>query len=171
MTSRNICPAILLMGLAVVVAQAQAGRDQKADRFWPQWRGPNATGVSRTANPPLEWSETKNIKWKTEIPGRGAASPVVWGDRLYLLTAVPIGLTGDAAHAPRGTIEPRHVYRFVVLAVDGRDGDASSGKRSRAKNARTKPPTRQAPSPRVRLSPTASVFLRSSSPGGCTHMT
>ena len=38
---------------------------------WAQWRGPDMTGVSKTAKPPLEWSETKNIKWKVEIPGRG----------------------------------------------------------------------------------------------------
>src|SRR5213596_2151685 len=55
-----------------------------AERFWPQWRGPYATGVSRTATPPLEWSETRNIRWKIEIPGRGSASPVVWGDRVYV---------------------------------------------------------------------------------------
>ena len=47
------------------------------------------TGVSRTATPPVEWSETKNIKWKVEIPGRGSSSPVVWGDRIFLLTAIP----------------------------------------------------------------------------------
>jgi outer membrane protein assembly factor BamB len=52
------------------------------DNYWPQWRGPEATGVSRTADPPIEWSETKNIKWKVEIPGRGSSSPVAWGDRL-----------------------------------------------------------------------------------------
>jgi hypothetical protein len=46
-----------------------------ADRFWPQWRGPDATGVSKHANPPIEWNETKNIRWKVEIPGRGFAPP------------------------------------------------------------------------------------------------
>src|SRR4029079_2271800 len=60
-----------------------------AERFWPQWRGPHATGVSKHANPPTEWSETKNIRWKVEIPCRGSSSPVIWGDRLYVLSAVP----------------------------------------------------------------------------------
>ena len=67
------------------------------ERFWPQWRGPYATGVSRHANPPTEWSETKNIRWKVEIPGRGSSSPVIWGDRLFVLSAVPIGVAGAAA--------------------------------------------------------------------------
>ncbi len=67
---------LLILGLALVRA------DGPADQFWPQWRGPRATGVSPSANPPTEWSETRNISWKVEIPGRGSASPIVWGDRL-----------------------------------------------------------------------------------------
>jgi len=93
-----------------------------AERFWPQWRGPHATGVSKHANPPTEWSETKNIRWKVEIPGRGSSSPVIWGDRLYVLSAVPSGVAGGAAHQPRGGIPARDVHRFVVLAVDRRTG-------------------------------------------------
>jgi outer membrane protein assembly factor BamB len=92
------------------------------ERFWGQWRGPSATGVSRTADPPLEWSETRNVRWKVEIPGRGSGSPVVWGDRVYLMTAVPVGLTGDAAHAPRGGIRDRIPHKFVVMALNRRDG-------------------------------------------------
>lgn len=114
---------VLVLGLvAAWLVPARAARDPNAERFWPQWRGPYANGVSRTAKPPVEWSEATNIKWKVEIPGRGAATPVIWGDRVYLLTAVPVGLSADAAHAARGGIEPRHVYRFVVLAIDRRDG-------------------------------------------------
>src|SRR5262249_59905300 len=78
-----------------------------ADRYWGQWRGPGATGVSRVANPPVEWSETKNVRWKVEIPGRGSASPVVWGDRVFVATAVPAGGEGGASHAPLGGVQPR----------------------------------------------------------------
>jgi outer membrane protein assembly factor BamB len=99
-----------------------AAPDGTAERFWPQWRGPYATGVSKYADPPTEWSETKNIRWKLEIPGRGSASPVVWGDRVYVLSAVPVGLTGAASHAPRGGVQPRDVHRFIVLAIDRRTG-------------------------------------------------
>ena len=56
-------------------------------RFWPQWRGPQATGVAPHGTPPLEWSETKNIRWKVAIPGRGSATPIVWDDRIFLTTA------------------------------------------------------------------------------------
>src|SRR5947199_10820920 len=43
----------------------------EAEHFWPQWRGPYASGVSKYAEPPVEWSETKNVRWKVEVPGRG----------------------------------------------------------------------------------------------------
>jgi outer membrane protein assembly factor BamB len=99
-----------------------AAADTADEQFWPQWRGPHANGVSRSANPPTEWSETKNIRWKVEIPGRGSGSPVVWGDRLFLLTAVPVGVKGPASHESRVNVQPREVHRFVVLAIDRRSG-------------------------------------------------
>jgi outer membrane protein assembly factor BamB len=115
--------AILAIGIGFgALAWSSHPSAQTADRFWPQWRGPDANGISRQANPPTEWSETKNIKWKVEIPGRGAASPVVWGDRIFLLTAVPVGVSGDAQHAPRGGLTPRGVHRFVVMAIDRQTG-------------------------------------------------
>lgn len=108
----------------VVMLETSAPHAQNADvsRHWHQWRGPLANGVSTTADPPLEWSETKNVRWKVEIPGRGASSPIVWGDRIYLTSAVPVGVTGDAQHAPRGGLTPRGLHRFVVLAIDRQTG-------------------------------------------------
>ncbi len=110
------------MTLVVLAVTLRAAPDPAAERFWPQWRGPYATGASRSANPPTEWSETKNVRWKVEIPGRGSSSPVIWGDRLFVLSAVPIGLDGAAAHSPRGGVRPRDRYRFAVLAIDRRTG-------------------------------------------------
>jgi len=92
-----------------------------SERGWPQWRGPHGTGVSRTATPPIEWSETKNVRWKVEVPGRGSATPVVWGDRLYLLTAIPSGVSGEAQHAAMGG-KARVAHRYVVLAIDRKTG-------------------------------------------------
>jgi outer membrane protein assembly factor BamB len=112
--------AVTALGAALLSGQQRAASEQ--ERFWFQWRGPYATGVSRTARPPLEWSETKNIRWKVEVPGRGSASPIVWGDRLFILSAVPIGVDGAAQHEPRGGIRPRDRHRFVVLAIDRRTG-------------------------------------------------
>jgi outer membrane protein assembly factor BamB len=105
-----------------VVASLLAAPDPAAERFWAQWRGPYANGVSKYADPPLEWSETKNVRWKVEIPGRGSSSPVVWGDRIFLLTAIPITLTGTAAHSPQGGVQPRPRHRYAVLAIDRKTG-------------------------------------------------
>jgi outer membrane protein assembly factor BamB len=107
--------------VVLVIAHTTLTAQNQADRFWPQWRGPAATGVSATANPPTEWSETKNVRWKIEIPGRGSSTPVVWGDRLYVLSAVPAGSEGDP-HAPRGGLTPRGSHRFVVMAINRKDG-------------------------------------------------
>ena len=108
--------------VAVTLVTVLAAPEPTDERYWAQWRGPNATGVSPTANPPLEWSETKNIRWKVEIPGRGSASPIVWGDRIFLLTAVPMNSKGDDSHAPKGGVQPRDLHRFVVLAIDRATG-------------------------------------------------
>jgi outer membrane protein assembly factor BamB len=105
---------------ALCLLPSLAAREQTADRYWPQWRGPHATGVSRNATPPLEWSEQKNIRWKIEIPGRGSATPVIWGDRVFVLSAVPVGVADASAHAPLGRSPVAHKY--VVMALDRKTG-------------------------------------------------
>ena len=57
---------------------------------WPQFRGPDGQGHADVTGLPTEWSATKNVAWKKEIPGAGWASPILFGDRLYLTTAVPL---------------------------------------------------------------------------------
>ena len=69
------CFALLLSVLTISPA---TGAD------WPQFRGPNGSGVSPDANPPLEWSDSKNLKWKTPLPGPGASSPIVSGERIFV---------------------------------------------------------------------------------------
>ena len=56
---------------------------------WPHWRGIGGNGVASNASPPTQWSDTKNVKWKVRIPGRGSGSPVIWEDRVFVTTAVP----------------------------------------------------------------------------------
>jgi len=58
---------------------------------WPQWRGPLGTGAAPAGRPPVEWSETKNIRWKAALPGKGHSTPIVWGERIFLTTAIPYG--------------------------------------------------------------------------------
>lgn len=59
---------------------------------WSQWRGPFGTGVAAVgAKPPIHWSEAENIRWKTALPGLGHSTPIVWGDRIFITTAIPTG--------------------------------------------------------------------------------
>lgn len=96
-----------------------------SDEGWPQWRGPRATGEAPAADPPVEWSETRNIRWKIEIPGNGSATPIVWGDHVFVSTAVPAGAAaardGLFTRLTRrfvGTESPSQILRYTVLAVD-----------------------------------------------------
>jgi outer membrane protein assembly factor BamB len=74
---------------ASALAFAAAPTPGDGERYWPQWRGPLASGVAPRARPPVEWSETKNVKWKVEVPGRGLSTPIVWGDQVVVTAAVP----------------------------------------------------------------------------------
>ena len=116
--------ATLLLALGVLSfdTATPSAHDSPADRYWPQWRGPHADGTSPTADPPIEWSETTNVRWKIELPGRGHSSPIVWGDRVFVTTAVPVNVTGDAQHAPRGGLQPRGGHQFKIMALDRATG-------------------------------------------------
>lgn len=81
--------------------------DFEAERLdnWHQWRGPNADGVAPKGDPPVEWSESTNIRWKKEIPGAGSSSPVIWGDRLFVLTAIKTEEPAESANAGQAKAE------------------------------------------------------------------
>ena len=115
-------PVLVAVFAVSSLTSTPMAQDLNGGAHWPQWRGPLANGVATTATPPLEWSETSNVRWKVEIPGRGSSTPVVWGDRLYLSTAIPVGVAGEAQHAPRGGLRSRGVHRFVVMALDRATG-------------------------------------------------
>jgi outer membrane protein assembly factor BamB len=95
---------------AVIVWCAEPGRAadavSDANRFWPQWRGPLATGVAPLADPPLTWSDSQHVKWKVSIPGSGDSTPIVWGERVFILTAVPTGKKAEGKGAETA-VEPR----------------------------------------------------------------
>ena len=97
---------------------------------WPQWRGPDGSGISNEKNLPAEWSPTKNIKWKTAIAGRGHSSPIVWGKYVFLTTAVE-GEAVSGAKAAKHLIDGKewvhpdsvgadrkHTFKVVALNRD-----------------------------------------------------
>ena len=59
---------------------------ESAEDYWPMWRGPSFTGAAVKGDPPVTWSETENVKWKVKLPGTGSSSPVIWGDKIFVLT-------------------------------------------------------------------------------------
>jgi len=94
---------------------------------WAQWRGPLQTGVSLTADPPQTWdADGTNIRWKTPLPGRGHSTPIVWGDRIFLTAAIPIGpaLPAKPSTAPgnHDNADVTHKQRFVAIAINRADG-------------------------------------------------
>lgn len=93
---------------------------------WPNWRGPSLTGVA-PASVPVTWSDTQNIRWKIAIPGRGHSTPVAWGDKLFLTTAIPAGTAQDAPdggdrRGPGGGAGAGQQHRLEVLAIDRATG-------------------------------------------------
>jgi outer membrane protein assembly factor BamB len=108
-TTRTIALTCLIGFTTTTVARADGMR------YWGQWRGPLASGVAPHGDPPVDWSETQNIRWKVKLPGGGHATPVVWGDRVYVQVAiksdksveqpadeVAAGADGENAEQPRG---------------------------------------------------------------------
>lgn len=120
--SLGVVAAMAALTLCWPATPAIRAEQAGADRFWGQWRGPHATGVSKTATPPTEWSESKNIRWKVPIPGRSSSSPVVWNDRIFLLTSVAADPASVAGLAPRGSVPAPSPHKFIVMALDRKTG-------------------------------------------------
>jgi outer membrane protein assembly factor BamB len=94
----------LIVGVCLAVAGLSSFAGNVAAGNWPQWRGPDGSGISNEKNLPSEWSPTKNIKWKTPIDGRAHSSPIVWGNRVFVTTAVE-GPVVPGAKAVKHTVE------------------------------------------------------------------
>jgi len=101
------------------------------EKNWPQWRGPYANGVAPYGNPPVEWSENKNIKWKIQLPGLGHATPVIWDNQIFVVSAINTGKTvdpdeGKQTRAKRSlapfTMGTSNIYQFVIYAINRSDG-------------------------------------------------
>ncbi len=86
---------------------------------WPHWRGEQGNGVSTTAEPPREWSTTKNVAWKVPIAGRGSGSPIVWEDQLFVVTAA------ESPNQPRAANQPGQLplLQFQLLCFDRASGN------------------------------------------------
>jgi outer membrane protein assembly factor BamB len=103
-----------------------ASAAQADPHYWPQWRGPLATGVAPLADPPIQWSEKKNIRWKIPLPGKGHSTPIIFGDEIFLTMAAPVGEAHkpvyDNAPGTHDNVGVTHNHEFSLVAVSRRDG-------------------------------------------------
>ena len=116
--------AHLLIACLCLVPATARGEDN-----WPHWRGPAANGTAAKCDPPITWDAHTNIKWKAELPGRGSATPIVWGDQVFIVTAIKTDRVAEAADLPhtdpkfeKKTEAPRNYFQFVVLSFDRTSG-------------------------------------------------
>lgn len=99
---------ILLLASCLLAPALLADLVPVVEGEWPRWRGPFNTGVAR-GSAPVEWTDTENVKWKVDVPGRGHSSPVIWGNKLFITTAIRAGSSGE--------------YRHLLLCYDRMTGD------------------------------------------------
>jgi outer membrane protein assembly factor BamB len=84
---RVVTVMVLVASLAILAAEAAA---EIPGNRWAHWRGPLGTGEAPSATPPVEFGSEKNVRWKVELPGSGSSSAVVWDDRVFATTGVPL---------------------------------------------------------------------------------
>ena len=123
---QTVTRSALWLCLGLFIGTFTVGMGGDAPQYWPQWRGPLGTGAAPNATPPVEWSETDNLRWKVPLPGRGHSSPVIWDEQIFLTTAVPVGqaLKPKYSGAPgaHDNSPVTHRQEFLVLALNRRDG-------------------------------------------------
>lgn len=126
---------------AAIMSASSFAFGDDVDKNWHQFRGPTGNGIAIDATPPINWTPA-DAKWKTEIPGQGISSPIVWGNKIILLTAVktdrqkedvakpaaepspPQGRGGRGGRGGfgRGRPAPTNFYEFFVVCIDRENG-------------------------------------------------
>jgi outer membrane protein assembly factor BamB len=120
---RWCAPRLLAVSLAICLKPSLQAADH-----WPSYRGESAQGVAEGRPLPMTWNVPagENVKWRTPVPGLGHSSVVVWGDKIFLTTAISgvrdpelkVGLYGDIK-----PVNDDSVHRFQVIALDKESGD------------------------------------------------
>ena len=122
LTRRISLALITAMSLGIATTGSSAAGN------WPQWRGPDGSGISTEKNLPAQWSTTRNIKWKTPIDGRGHSSPIVWDNKIFVTTAIegevvegakaPKHMMGDKEFVHPDSIGANKKHTFKVIALN-----------------------------------------------------
>jgi outer membrane protein assembly factor BamB len=124
----NLLRSLLALAYMLACTVLVQGGDPRLGN-WPQWRGPLANGTAPQADPPLTWDAQTNIKWKAPLPGRGSATPIVWNEQVFIVTAIKTERTAAAAELPKvnpsllkKTTAPTNYFEFVILSFDRNTG-------------------------------------------------
>ncbi len=121
---QNVRYASVLLLTAAFSAAFLGGEPAVDGQNWSSWRGPTENGMA-VGDAPTNWSDTKNIKWKVDIPGKGYSSPVIWGDKLFLTTAIPAEPVPEPEGGGGGLRVGKGIgveHKFVVLCLDKNTG-------------------------------------------------
>ena len=90
---------------------------------WPQWRGPDANGVSPETGIPAKWGPNENIAWKVRIPGRGNSTPILWQDRVFVTSQLGNGVVEASSARYEGPVPPNDSpVTFVIHCYSSKDG-------------------------------------------------
>ncbi|MEK7834081.1 MAG: PQQ-binding-like beta-propeller repeat protein, partial [Acidobacteriota bacterium] len=120
---------LLAVACLLLMIPFSSSSSAPVEDHWPQWRGPFFNGMAR-GSAPTEFGDTKNVKWKVPIAGRGFSTPVIWGDKIFLTNAVPTGKLDEATAAaasqrrtnPNGGTVEGEEHKFIVLCLDRNTG-------------------------------------------------
>ena len=114
---KRCATVVLFLALSSITSNAQN---------WPSFRGPNASGVAEGTNPPTIWDleKTQNVLWKTDIPGLSHSSPIIWGNQIFVITAVSNDANASFKAKDRGidlaNDDAKHTW--MIFALDKRNG-------------------------------------------------
>ncbi|MEJ2110023.1 MAG: PQQ-like beta-propeller repeat protein [Acidobacteriota bacterium] len=147
MTARIVKILVLSLSTAIIFATGLPGFAADGEN-WTYWRGPQSHGVA-AGDAPLNWDDTNNVRWKIEIPGRGNSSPIIWGEKIFVTTAVPTGSAPPKAPAPKAAPAKKAGRGFNPMGNQGPPAehtfeihcyDRNTGKLLWKKTARTAVP-------------------------------
>ena len=135
MNSRALKTAALavIAGAGLLAFHSEEEHALGTEDNWPQFRGPGGLGISPDTGVPTSWSESQNILWKTAIAGRGHSSPVVWGDRIFLTTALegdvipgadaPVHFISGQVFKNPASVGANRGHTLEVIAIDRHNGE------------------------------------------------
>jgi len=131
----------IFIGILILIIHATSGFTQNQQN-WPHWRGPNRNGISKAISLPTSWSSTNNIVWKTELPWWGGSTPIIWGDKIFVVS--PSESNDDdpnrESHDPGGS-------ELILFAINKTNGNFLWQQKLDDKNEHHRKSNDAAPSP------------------------